>query len=571
MDKRTLLFVIAAAAGQVLFSQPAGEYSFISPMRDMPSLSASFAELRADHFHTGLDYRTGGVQGREVLSVDEGYVYRVGVSPGGFGKVLYIRHPSGYSSVYAHLRNFRPDIDEYVRQNQYSRKSFTVSLFPPGERFTVSRGEVIGWSGNTGSSSGPHLHFEMRDSGTEDPVNPLTLGIGVDDSRRPTIDKVVIYPLTRASVVNNSHRKQMIRAVQADGSYRLASDAVPVIYGETGIGIKCWDTFDNSNNRCGVYAIELLADGMRVFSFRADRFSYGETRYINAHIDYEAKATTGEYIQRLYLQPGDRLSMYDGHLWRGVLRFTDDAEHDIRIIVSDASGNRSTLDFRVRSLPEPPIPPAEISYTRMIPWGRASGFAAEGIRVNFPAGALYDTLWLRYSSRKGTSRHLSAIHSVHDETVAVHARPTLSIRPDTVPAGLESKLCLARINGKGSLLYAGGAYKEGYVTGEISSLGDYTVAIDTIPPTAGFSFAGGTNLTGRSLFTATIRDDFSGIKSYDMYVDGEWILAEYDSKNNLLICRPDNRNMKQNSDHEIELRVSDNTGNLRVIRSTFRW
>ncbi len=571
MSGRITLFVIAVSCSILLYPQSSGEVSFVSPLSGIPSLSASFAELRSDHFHSGLDYRTGGVQGREVLAVDEGYVYRVGVSPGGFGKALYVRHPSGYTSVYAHLRSFRPDIEEYVKENQYRSKSFTVSLFPGKNQFTVSRSEVIAWSGNSGSSTGPHLHFEIRDSATEEPVNPLTLGFEVKDTRKPVIEKVVIYPISRSSAVNNSHQKLTLRTAPGDGSYRLAADAVPVIYGETGIGIKCWDTFDNSNNRCGAYTIDLYADGMRVFGWRADRFSYGETRYINAHIDYEAKATTGENIQRLYIQPGDRLSMYDGHLWRGVLRFNDNSEHEIKVVVSDAHNNISTVAFRVKAQTEPPLPPFMPDYTRMIPWGRADSFTAEGLRVNFPAGALYDTLWLRYSTRRGTSRHLAPIHSVHDERVALHARPTLSVRPDTIITGMEGKLSLARINRKGTLIYAGGTYKDGYVTGQIGSLGDYTVAIDTIPPTASFSFAGGADLSGRSLLTATIRDDFSGIKSYDIYIDGQWALAEYDSKNNLLIYRPDKNYISDNRLHEIELRVSDNADNLTIVRSTFRW
>ncbi len=289
MNKRILLLAISITATTVIGSQPSGNVSFVSPLREPPSLSASFAELRADHFHTGLDYRTGGVQGKDVLAIDEGYVYRIAVSPTGFGRALYVRHPSGYSSVYAHLRSFRPDIEEYVRQQQYGRKSFSVSLFPQRNQFQVGRGEVIAWSGNSGGSSGPHLHFEIRDSASEDPVNPLSFGFGVSDRMRPVIDRVILYPLTRGSAVNSSHGNLSLRTVPSDGSYGIAAATAPVVYGPVGIGIKCWDTFDNSTNKCGVYTIELLADGLRIFSFKADRFSYSETRYINAHIDYAAR------------------------------------------------------------------------------------------------------------------------------------------------------------------------------------------------------------------------------------------------------------------------------------------
>ncbi|MHC1731540.1 MAG: M23 family metallopeptidase [Bacteroidales bacterium] len=570
MNKKSILFALAITATSTIGSQPSAEKTLASPMREAPSLSASFAELRADHFHTGLDYRTGGVQGKDVLAVDDGFVYRIAVSPTGFGKALYVRHPSGLSSVYAHLRSFRPDIEEYVMQNQYSQKSFSVSLFPQRNQFRVTRGEVIAASGNSGGSSGPHLHFELRDSATEDPVNPLSYdGLGVTDRMRPVIDKVILYPLSHRSAVNSKRTNLILRTVPSDGSYGVSSASVPVLYGETGIGIKCWDTFDNSTNRCGVYSIEMLADGLKVFSFTADRFPYSETRYINAHIDYAARINSNEYIHRLHIQPGDKLSMYDGHVGRGVLSFNDDAEHEIKIIVTDTHRNKSWVTFRIKAVSMPPIPPASPECSKVIPWGRAADFTADGIRIHFPAGALYDTLWFSHRTRK--SVYLSPIHTIHDESVALHDRIRLSVRPDTLLQGMEEKLCLAQINNKGTASYAGGSYRYGFVSGEVNRLGDYAVTVDTVAPEARFSFARGANLTGRSQFTATILDEFSGIRSYEMLVDGEWILAEYDAKNNLLTCRPGKSKMNENSTHTVELRVTDNRGNSRIVTSEFRW
>jgi hypothetical protein len=571
MNKKSILLALAITATTTIGSQPSGNLKLVSPLRETPSLSASFAELRADHFHSGIDYRTGGVQGKDVLAIDEGYVYRIAVSPTGFGKALYVRHPSGYSSIYAHLRSFRSDIESYVKQNQYNQKSFTVSLFPQRNQFRVERGEIIALSGNSGGSSGPHLHFELRDSATEDPVNPLLFDLGIADRMRPVIDRVILYPLTRAAAVNGSHNNAVLRAVPSDGSYGISPTTSPVIYGDVGLGIKCWDTFDNSSNRCGIYSIEMIADGLKIFSFTADRFSYSESRYINAHIDYAARAKSGEYIHRLYIQPGDRLSMYDGQVQRGVLRFHDDAEHEIKIIVTDASNNRSWVTFRLRSLSEPPLPPAEIDCNKVLPWGKASDFTADGIRIHFPQGALYDTLWFRHTARSSSGRYLSPVHSVHNESVAIHDRIRLSIRPDTVIPGLENKLCLAIIDSKGNCSYAGGKYAYGFVSGDMTSLGDYAVTIDTVPPTARLSFIPGSNLSGRSQFTATIRDEFSGIRSYEMLVDDQWILAEYDAKNDLLICKPEKSHIRENNLHSLELRVTDNLGNVTVLESEFWW
>ena len=571
MNRTIILFAVSITVTANISSQSPDRDLFISPLREQPSLSASFAELRSDHFHSGLDYRTGGATGKDVLSVDEGFVYRIAVSPTGFGNALYVRHPSGYSSVYGHLKEFRPDIDEFVKKKQYEQKSYSVSLFPQRDQFRVARGEVIAWSGNSGASSGPHLHFEIRDSATEDPVNPLLFDIGVSDRVRPVIDKIILYPLSRSSSVNSSRSQKVLRAVPLNGSYGVTAGEIPVIFGETGIGLKCWDIFDNSSNRCGVYSIEMQVDGLKVYGFRADRFAFSESRYVNSHIDYAARVTGNEYIHRLYIQPGNRLSMYDSHVRRGVLKFSDDGEHEISITVTDTNGNRSWVTFRVRSVSQPPLAPSEVSCSKILPYGKASDFTADGIRIHFPPAAFYDTLFFDYKARNHTRTWLAPVHSVHNETVPVHERFRLSIRPDTIFPGTESKLCLAQLNSKGVATYAGGDYKYGFVSGDVNKLGDYTVTIDTVAPVIRPTFSSGANLTGRKSFTVTITDEFSGIRSYETLIDGEWALAEYDAKNDLLIYRPEKPYLKENTLHRMELTVTDNRGNRSVLKSEFRW
>jgi hypothetical protein len=571
MNKRILLLAAGITLVLNLSSQNSKEKLFVSPLKDEPSLSATFAELRNDHFHSGLDYRTGGVTGKEVTAAADGYVYRIAVSPSGFGRAVYIRHPSGYSTVYAHLKSFRPDIEEYVKKKQYEQKSFSVSLFPSGDQFKVSKGEVIAWSGNSGASSGPHLHFEVRDSATEETLNPLSFEMGVADRTRPVIDKIFLYPLNRNSSVNRGHGRLTLKTVAGNGSYALPAGTIPVIYGQTGIGIKCWDNLDNSSNKCGIYSIEMIVDSVKVYCFTADRFSFSESRYLNSHVDYRAKVTDNEYIHRLFIEPGNRLSMYNCRVNSGILQFSDDSEHKVSIVVCDAAGNRSSASFKIKSLSETPVPPLEVSCSKIIPYTRASDFTADGLRVHFPAGALYDTLFLVYKVRSDIRTFLSPVHSVHDETVAVHDRYRISIRPDTVLAGMEGKMCLAMLNGKGNPEYVGGDLRYGYVSADVNRLGDYVITADTMPPLIKPSFSSGANLTGKQIFTVTITDEFSGIKSYNTIIDGEWVLAEYDAKNNILIYRPETPVLKENTLHQMELTVTDNRGNRSVMKSEFRW
>ncbi|MCU0378965.1 MAG: M23 family metallopeptidase [Bacteroidales bacterium] len=570
MIKKYIILAAFLAATLNISSQEAQKGLFISPMRDTPSLSASFAELRNDHFHSGLDYKTGGVIGKEVLCAAEGYVYRIAVSSSGFGKAVYVRHPSGHSTVYAHLDSFRPDIEEYVKVRQYELKSFSVSLYPVRNQFRVSQGEVIGRSGNSGSSSGPHLHFEIRESASEDPLNPLIFPIGIIDRMKPGIEKIIIYPLNSRSTVNKSNNALTIKTLSTNGSYVVPNSEPPVIYGDIGIGIKCWDTFDNSTNRCGVYSIEMVADSDTVYSFTADRFSFTESRYLNSHIDYRAKVIDNEYIHKTYLQPGNRLSMYDRHPGRGILSFRDERDHKVVIIVSDLAGNRSIVSFRLRSVIEPQAEQASIKYSKVIPYGKSSDFTADGIRVHFPPLALYDTLFLAYNVRNH-SRFLSPVHSVHDATVALHEPVRLSLRPDSIITGKEEKLCLVQIDRKGKVSFAGGEYKYGFVSADIRSLGDYAVSLDTVPPVIRSSFVTGADLTHRTSISFTVNDDFSGISNYEAYIDGEWALMEYDAKNNILIYRPEAPRIKENTIHRLELSVTDNRGNRTTLQSEFRW
>ncbi|MBE0676905.1 MAG: M23 family metallopeptidase, partial [Bacteroidales bacterium] len=262
---------------------------FISPVRIPLLLSANFAEIRADHFHSGIDIRTQGITGHEIVAAASGYVYRISVSPGGFGKALYLRHPSGYSTVYGHLDRFIPEIEEYVTEQQYQNRSFTVSLFPTTGRFVFKQGELIAYSGNTGSSGGPHLHYEIRRSDDEFPLDPLRFEFGVRDNIKPILENLVIYPLSETTTINGQNQELLLPVQGSHGNYYIRSDKPVTISGKAGFGIRSHDLLNNSWNKCGVYSIELQIDGETVYLFQMDGLSFDETRYVNSHIDYRRK------------------------------------------------------------------------------------------------------------------------------------------------------------------------------------------------------------------------------------------------------------------------------------------
>jgi len=216
--------IISILFSNILSDKPKDKTLFISPVKIPLLLSANFGELRIDHFHSGIDIKTQGVTGQEIVSASFGYIYRIGVSPGGFGKALYIKHPSGYSTVYGHLDRFTPEIDEYVKERQYEKKSFLVTLYPPKEKFTVKQGDLIAYSGNSGSSGGPHLHYEIRRSENEKPVNPLVFDFGIRDNIDPVIEKLFIYPVNIQTSINGQNSVRRIDVQGGHGNFYVPSE-----------------------------------------------------------------------------------------------------------------------------------------------------------------------------------------------------------------------------------------------------------------------------------------------------------------------------------------------------------
>jgi hypothetical protein len=345
-QKRHLLLSILFIS--TLVNAQKGQNLLISPLKIPLSLSASFGELRADHFHSGIDIKTQGVTGKEVVASDDGYVYLLLVSPGGFGRAIFIRHPSGYSTVYAHLDRYAPDIEEYVKTKQYENKSFSITIYPPEEKFIVKKGETIAFSGNSGSSSGPHLHYEVRKTNGEKPVNPLLFDFGIDDNLKPVIERLAIYPGSANTNINGRSERVFLNPTGADGNYFLPDNTELRINGSAGFGVTCYDFMNNTPNRFGINSLELQIDSIPWFSYEINEFSFYETRFINAHIDYNASIQNNIDIERTFVLPNDKLSLYKNYMNNGLFDFTDNKSHIVKIIAADGSKNKSVLSFIIK-------------------------------------------------------------------------------------------------------------------------------------------------------------------------------------------------------------------------------
>ena len=556
----------------IFYTGVSAQADFIPPLKIPLSLSANFAEIRPDHYHSGIDLKTQGVIGKEVVASADGFVYLIMVSPVGFGKAIFLRHPNGYSTVYGHLDRYNPEIEEYVKNLQYQNRSYTVTVYPPPSRFPVKQGQLIGYSGNTGGSSGPHLHFETRKSDGEKPVNPLMFDFGIEDNLRPMIERLAIYPASEKTLINNRNSRIILGVNGSNGNFSLPEATQITISGTAGFGITSHDLINNTSNKFGINALELIIDSIPWFQYDANQFSFSETRYINAHIDYDAFIRYNYDIDRMFVLPNDKLSLYKGFMNNGLYDFSDGRSHEITIIARDGKNNESRLSFRVNPGPtyQGTIEPKDNSVT--MPFGKDNTFKSDNAIISIPSGALYDTLHFTYSETSSANRFFKKVYEIHNRYTPLQIPFSLSLKPDTVLPGLESKLLIVRVNERGMISGAGGSYNNGYVTSDVSSFGSYAVAIDTVAPVIKANgLVPGADLSQRQELRLWITDNLSGIKSYTGIIDGKWVLFEYDAKNNLIFYRFDTAMTTRGTNHKLNVVVSDNKNNVKVLNADFYW
>ncbi len=567
------LYLLIALLYNITGDIPDDRLLFTSPLRIPLALSANFGELRSDHFHSGLDIKTQGITGKEVVASASGFVYRISVSPGGFGKTIYMRHPSGYSTVYAHLDRFIPEIEEYVIQRQYERRNYMVNLFPPKEKFRFDQGDVIAYSGNSGSSTGPHLHYEIRNTDGEKPVNPLLFDFGIDDNIKPVIEKLVIYPMYGKTYINGRSQPLHINVSGSNGDYYLPKGLVINISGAAGFGIKSYDQYTNSINKCAPYSIQLLVDSIPVFTYEMNSFSFNETRFINSHIDYELLVKDKTYIERLFLLPNNKLRAYRDVINNGIVNFTDGRKHRVEMVVTDIHRNTSVLAFNVSSAASTMSESMnQVNNGILMPYSRRNRFATDKISVDVPAGNLYDTLYFEYTKSDGRKGMYSEFHHVHNRYTPVHRSFSLSIKPDSVQPGMERSMLIVQTGYNGSDIALNSSWNNGYLTANPGTFGTFYIGIDTIAPVIiPVGFSDGSDLSGSKQMRIRITDNLSGIKSYEPLIDGKWALFEYDQKNNTLIYRFDQNRIASGKKHDLRLRAEDNTGNVNYLRCSFTW
>lgn len=552
MKIKAVCFLTVLLLASQLWSQKKIEWV---PPLDIPlSLSGTFGEPRSTHFHLGIDIKTQGKEGWEVRSVAPGYISRIRVSLGGYGKTVYINHPDETTSVYAHLKKFAPKIEAYIKSMQYEKESYTLQQFLKRGVFTIEAGEVIGYSGNTGSSSGPHLHFEIRDAKSQKPLNPLLFDLPISDSQRPQIQKLFLfYPKNNAVL---THSEPIALQKVNDSTYNT-----PVVSssGKMGLGLQMFDRQDLSYNKNGIYKAKLEINGKTITRFQFDQLNYSDSDKLFINIDYPTFKKNKNKIQKLFFQDHKPLTFMKLMTTEGLFNIEPGKSYQVKVVVEDFSGNTSYIVMYIEGIKKQ-IPNKKLD-GKLIEPRLDYLFSLNDKEVYFPKKTFFQDAIIQIDEAQNNlsiGPNLFPFQKPYEIRFKINEEDTLKLRQTFIAKKIGKKISFLPT-----------VIDNGHWTTKLKDMGDYTLAKDSIPPQiVPSNFKANQWLSKFRFMKVKISDDFSGIKSYRGTINGKWILFEYDPKRNLLTYDFSDKTFKL-AKHELEIEVEDNVGNKSVYKATF--
>lgn len=559
------IYLLLLALNLKIFSLDAQSPDFVSPL-DIPLiLSGNFAELRGDHFHSGLDFKTKGITGLNVRSIDQAYVSRIKIQTNGYGNSIYLNHPGGFTSVYGHLSAYNCKIDEYVKNYQYKNESHTLDIYPKKNEILIEKGEVIGYSGTSGSSSGPHLHFEIRNTSSQHILNALNFSFEVEDNIKPKLFNLYTYSISGEQNRRRVFNRENYKLVESNGVYKILNDQIVNIEATAGFGLELFDYLNGAPNSCGIYTLELFADGQALYSFKTDEFSFAESRYINSHIDYDLKFNEKLLAHRLFQLPNSRLSMEKYQKDFGILKTETDSIYNLEIKVSDVAGNKTSLIFKARGK-QTSSNSSQTEYSEsLMLWDQVNTIENHLFKIKVPSGSLYEDTEISYSRISDKTKISEWIHTVGKPSIPLHIGASLSLNISQLDSSLIPKACILSLNKDNTWNYEGGNLENGdWINTKIYNFGSYIVDVDTIAPEI-------KRLQSEKSIKFIVKDNLSGIDEYKGFIDNKWALFVYDPKNDLLQYVFDEKRITKNSNHEIELYISDKKGNTTLYHNSFYW
>ena len=543
---------------------------FISPVRHDIKLAGTFCELRPNHFHTGIDIKSSaGVSGDNVYAVADGHVSRIGVSPKGYGYALYIDHPNGYTSVYGHLQAYNETIAAYLLQEQTKQQRFDVQLYLDSTLLPVKKGQVIGLMGNTGSSNGAHLHFEIRETKSEIPVNPLLFGIKVNDIMAPGISYARIFELDEE--FNEYNGRNLMAGKKGTIFVPKSGDTVRTFSHLIGLGINTRDGQNGNWNKNGVYEIKLFVEDTLIYKIKMDSVGFEQTRMINAHLDYPEQKNKKNYVHKCFSLPGNLLRIIQGQRNKGVIRLETGKPKKVKFTITDFNKNITIMQFVVlRKEGDPAFKVPYYNYK--LPFNEKSIIVDKGVEITFPDRTFFNNQRFNFNVIEDRSNMtFSNIYNIGNVNIPILDHFTLKIKQNGLPERLKSKAYIASCDSRNQESNWGGIWDGDWMISDIKSLGSYYITVDTLAPRV-TPIIFNANMTRTSKIVFRIDDNIipagqTPLLNYKAYIDGKWIVMVYDLKTKL-ISYVFPRQFPKGS-HTFKLDVYDAVGNTKVFESQF--
>lgn len=549
---------------------PIGDFRW--PVEHEVLLSGTFGELRYQHFHTGVDIKPSkGREGDALYSIGDGYVSRIQIRGGGYGNALYITHPNGFTSVYAHLLEYNKDLSGYIRSRQHDWESFELDIHLLPNEFPVKRGDYIAKMGNTGASMGAHLHFEIRHTHNDVPVNPLLFGLQAEDNRAPRIHSMKVYEFDEFGEIIN---ERMVKLIGKGSDLGVYGDTLTLQSVRGGFAIKAFDYHERTHNVNGIFELNMLVDDTLAYQFEMTEIPFEGSRYINAHTDYPEHYRRN-YYHRCFKLPGNKLDIYRALGEGGILSLKPgEPARLVQILVNDYSGNQKVLEFWVKTDPTP-LPNNTAPFNYYLPYEEASVIQQPDLDVFFPEGSFYQDVRMDYaSSDDNSSNHYSRVHHIHNHEVPVHDYFELAILPTReLSEDQRARAFIALCDSNGRITHCGGEWKaDGKLYAQVRQLGDYCIMLDERAPVIKpLRFR--SDMRNYTYMSFNIGDNYRTARNvnglhYRATIDEQWVLFEYDAKNSQL--RHYFSSDLEPGQHRFKLELRDASGNISTYERSFR-
>lgn len=570
--RRGILLILLVVAGIVpVLGQKAPEYLF--PVRGVSgSYSSSYGEMRPNHFHSGVDIRTDKVEGKAVIAVADGYISRITYAPRGFGYALYITHPDkGTMSVYGHLSRLRKDIAEHLTEARYKEQANTKNIFPKAAQFPVRQGEIIAYSGNSGSSFGPHLHYELRDTKSGHTLNPVKAGaVKAKDTIAPKILR--LHYVVVDTLIGQPKSRLLSSYIPKfeNGIYRI--DSLVGVSGRGYFVVETRDSHNNSSSRFGVYKAVVSVDGKRLFDYRIDRFAFADSRHCNIVSYYPLQRTAKCEVLRLAKLPLAPAYLFRHSPTDGIFSLDEGAKAKIEIEITDSNGNSSILRFSALGTPYLGRPMPKLNYGAVYVDGeREREVVGEGFSLSLPRNALYEPEYCRTEKLNFNSINapsviqLSPIYCIFAEECAPNKAIEVRIAT-SCPKELQPHARIASVDKEGKVRLLGGGFRNDSVVVKSRRMGRMVVVADTITPRIVARFKEGADMRSGGALRFSVKDNFSGIADYKLLIDGEWRTLDLQPVKGELVHRFDRPLKGKGVSHSVELEVRDGCGNYSTWR-----